>query len=146
MGLNNCAVNADFILSDNKVYVLEIGGRSGATCLAELVSIYYDFNYYEKLILSALGQSPSFESSKKVPNASRLITSEKTGEIKLISNNNISNSNIVEIQLDYQVGDKIKKFNVGPDRVGHIITKGDTLDEAVNTLEKAINNIILEIE
>ena len=29
MGLNNCAINADFIMKDGKTYVLEIGGRSG---------------------------------------------------------------------------------------------------------------------
>ena len=46
MGLDNCAINADFILKDNQTYVLEIGGRSGATCLAELTSIYYGFDYY----------------------------------------------------------------------------------------------------
>ncbi len=146
MGLNNCAINADFILADGKVYVLEIGGRSGATCLAELVSIYYDFNYYEKLILSALGQSPSFESDKNIPNVSRLIISDKTGEITELSNNNEPCENIVEVKLDYKIGDKVKKFNVGPDRIGHIITKGTTLDEAVNTLDCAMKNIILKVK
>ena len=33
MGLDNCAINADFILKNDKTYVLEIGGRCGATCL-----------------------------------------------------------------------------------------------------------------
>ena len=49
MKLDNCAINADFIMKDGKTYVLEIGGRSGATCLAELVSIYYGYDYYEKI-------------------------------------------------------------------------------------------------
>lgn len=145
MGLNNCAINADFILSDDKVYVLELGGRSGATCLAELVSIYYDYNYYEKLILASLGEFPTFESDKSIPNASHLIMSDKTGELVSISNNNSPNENIAEIQIDYNVGDKVKKFNVGPDRIGHIITKGDTLEEAVNTLDNAMKNISLSV-
>lgn len=50
MQLDNCAINADFILKDNKTYVLELGGRCGATCLAELTSIYYGFDYYEKFL------------------------------------------------------------------------------------------------
>ncbi|MEF2920367.1 MAG: ATP-grasp domain-containing protein [Acutalibacteraceae bacterium] len=145
MGLNNCAINADFILSDDKVYVLELGGRSGATCLAELVSIYYDYNYYEKLILASLGEFPTFESDKSIPNASHLIMSDKTGELVSISNNNSPNENIAEIQIDYNVGDKVKKFNVGPDRIGHIITKGNTLEEAVNTLDNAMKNISLSV-
>lgn len=145
MGLNNCAINADFILSDDKVYVLELGGRSGATCLAELVSIYYDYNYYEKLILASLGEFPTFESDKSIPNASHLIMSDKTGELVSISNNNSPSENIAEIQIDYNVGDKVKKFNVGPDRIGHIITKGNTLEEAVNTLDNAMKNISLSV-
>ena len=44
MVLDNCAINADFILSNGKCYILEVGGRSGATCLAELVALYYDFS------------------------------------------------------------------------------------------------------
>lgn len=60
MGLNNCAINADFILKDDKTYVLELGGRSGATCLAELVSIYYGYDYYEKLFARLLERIWSF--------------------------------------------------------------------------------------
>ena len=61
MKLDNCAINADFILKDGKTYVLEIGGRSGATCLAELTSIYYDFDYYEKILLTALGEEVTLD-------------------------------------------------------------------------------------
>ena len=71
MQLDNCAINADFILKDNKTYVLELGGRCGATCLAELTSIYYGFDYYEKILRTALGENPHFTFDKPfVPNAS----------------------------------------------------------------------------
>ena len=45
LGIDNTAINADFILSDGQVYVLEIGARAGATCLPELVGCYYGINY-----------------------------------------------------------------------------------------------------
>lgn len=146
MNLDNCAINADFILSDGKVYVLELGGRSGATCLAELVSIYYDFNYYEKIILASLGENVSFQSDKCIPNASHLIISDCDGTIASQEHNNSDNPDIVEIQFDYEIGDKVRKFNVGPDRLGHIITKGKSLDEAVSLLEKELAGISLNIE
>ena len=41
LGLNNCAVNVDLILRDNKVYVIELTGRVGANCLPELVEINF---------------------------------------------------------------------------------------------------------
>lgn len=145
MQLDNCAINADFILSDNKVYVLEIGGRSGATCLAELVSIYYDFNYYEKIIQVALGEKPSFESNHCIPNASHLIMSEKTGVISEQKYEKSDNENVVEVQFDYNIGDYVRKFNVGPDRVGHIITKGDTVEEAQELLKSELECIKLKV-
>ena len=127
MKLDNCAINADFIMKDGKTYVLEIGGRSGATCLAELVSIYYGYDYYEKIIQAALGESPRFPQDQAVPNASRLLMSDRDGVIRSIANHNGPDENIYEIMFDYTVGDPVKKFHVGPNRIGHVITRGTTL-------------------
>lgn len=146
MGLDNCAINADFILKDDKTYVLELGGRSGATCLAELVSIYYGYDYYEKLILAALGEDVEFPQEKAVPNASMLLRSDKDGVIRSIENKNEPDENIYEIQFDYQVGDAVKKFHVGPHRIGHVITKGETLQAAVDKLNEALEKIEIVVE
>lgn len=145
MGLDNCAINADFILRDNKTYVLELGGRSGATCLAELVSIYYDYDYYEKIIKTALGEEVDFESDMAIPNASMLLMSDKDGVIQHQENNNADEPNIFDVQFDYVPGDEVRKFRVGPDRIGHVITKGKTLEEAVDVLHRALDNITIEV-
>ncbi len=146
MGLDNCAINADFILKDGKTYVLELGGRSGATCLAELVSIYYGFDYYEKLIRAALGEDVDFPQEHAVANASMLLRSEKDGVITSIENGNGSDEDIYEIHFDYGVGDEVKKFRVGPHRIGHVITKGETLDAAVKKLDEALSKIRITVE
>lgn len=154
MGLDDCAINADFILKDGKTYVLEIGGRSGATCLAELVSIYYGYDYYEKILRTALGETVVFSTSDGtpaemfhgVPNASMLLMSDKDGIIKSQINRNTDNPDIVDIQFDYKPGDEVHKFKVGPHRIGHVITKGDTLDSALTALDTAISNIEITVE
>lgn len=146
MGLNNCAINADFIMKEDKAYVLEIGGRSGATCLAELVSIYYGFDYYEKILLTALGIDVDFTSDKCVPNASMLLTSDIDGTIESQKNNNNDNPDIYEIQFDHNIGDQVHKFHIGPHRIGHVITQGGTLDEAVKTLKDACANIEIKVK
>lgn len=145
MGLDNCAINADFILKDGKTYVLELGGRSGATCLAELVSIYYGFDYYEKLIQAALGEDVEFPQEQAVANASMLLRSDRDGVITSIENHNSSDPDIYEIQFDYGVGDSVKKFHVGPHRIGHVITKGETLDAAVAKLNEALDKIKITV-
>ena len=146
MGLDNCAINADFILKDGKTYVLELGGRSGATCLAELVSIYYGYDYYEKLIQAALGEDVEFPGTQAVPNASMLLRSDSDGTIRSIENLNGPDEHIYEIQFDYGVGDQVKKFHVGPNRIGHVITKGGTLEEAVEKLNEALAKIKITVE
>ena len=146
MGLNNCAINADFILKDGKTYVLELGGRSGATCLAELVSIYYGYDYYEKLILVALGEEVDFPQEHAVPNASMLLRSDRDGIIRAMRNDNVPDPDIYEIQFDYGVGDEVRKFHVGPHRIGHVITKGETLEAAVEKLHEALGKIEITVE
>ena len=143
--LDNCAINADFILHNGKTYVLEIGGRSGATCLAELTSIYYNFNYYEKMIQVALGESVDFSSTYSIPNASKLLLSKKSGKLEEQYILNSIDSNGVELQFDYNIGDNINSFKVGPDRIGHVITKGKTLDQAYQLLEETIKNIYIKV-
>ncbi len=145
MGLNNCAVNADFILRDGKTYVLELGGRSGATCLAELVSIYYGFDYYEKIILTAIGESPDFPQEMAVPNASHLLMADRDGVILSQENTNGPDENILDVQFDYKVGDRVHKFHVGPHRIGHVITKGRTLEEAKETLDRAMEGVHIQV-
>lgn len=141
LGLDNCAINADFILKDDKVYVLEIGARAGATCLPELVSIYYNIDYYEMLIKCALGEDIKFKSNFKVPNASILLTSDKDGKIKEVINNNCEDDDIIDISMDYKINDEVRKFAVGPDRIGQIIVKEDSLEKAMEKLEEVKNKV-----
>lgn len=147
MGLDNCAINADFILKDGKTYVLELGGRCGATCLAELVSIYYGFDYYEKIILVAMGQDPDFDiTSHAVPNASHLLMSDKDGKIISQENKNAADDRIYEVQFDYKAGEEVHAFRVGPHRIGHIITQGETLEEAQDVLFQAMDQVVITVE
>lgn len=149
MQLDNCAINADFILKDGRTYVLELGGRSGATCLAELVSIFYGFNYYEKIIRVAVGEKVDFgitDEACGVPNASSLLMSDRDGVIVSQINGNPPDPDICEVQFDFNPGDTVHKFRVGPHRIGHVITKGKSLDDAVSLLHKALGNIHIVIE
>ncbi len=151
MKLNNCAINADFIMKDGRTYVLELGGRSGATCLAELTSIFFNFDYYEKIIRVAIGEKVDFtpqlaEGQEGIPNASMLLMSDRDGHIVSQENGNDPDSDIVDIQFDYKPGDPVHKFKVGPHRIGHVITKGKSLDEAVELLHKALDKINITVQ
>ncbi len=141
--LNNCAINADFMLSDNKVYVLEIGARAGATCLPELVSTYYGIDYYEQMIRASLGHTPDFTPVQNQPCACELIISNTTGRIVQIESRNQQHPDIIDVSFDNREGDLISAFKVGTDRIGQIIVKGRTLEETIQRLEQVKRNVIV---
>lgn len=142
--LNNCAINADFILSDKEVYVLEIGARAGATCLPELVSTYYGHNYYEYMIRVSLGEKPVFNTEGARSCVCELLISDTSGIISRMENWNVSDPDVVDISFDYQPGDSISKFKVGTDRIGQIIAQGNSVVEAYRTIERVKANIRIE--
>lgn len=145
MKLDNCAINADFIMANGKTYVLELGGRAGATCLAEMVSLYYGYDYYEKILRACLGENIDFPTKQANPNAAMLLMSDVTGTIQSITNSNVENDHIYQIQYDYQVGDSVRKFSVGPDRIGHVIVTEDTVSAAKELVEEVSGSICVEV-
>lgn len=149
LNIDNAAMNCDYILKDNKVYVIEIGARSGATCLAELVSIYYDVNYYEIILKAAVGEIPDFSKvgvTKGIPNASMLLYTDYDGIIKKQENNITEQENVVDVSFDYQIGDAVHAFKNGTHRIGQLIVKGSTLDGCEKLLHKCLNEIAIEVE
>jgi biotin carboxylase len=139
--LDQCAVNADFILRGNEVYVLEIGARAGATCLPELVSTYYGMNYYKHMILNAIGESPNFISDIRQPCACELMISDKGGTIVEMDYRGDQDPDVLDVSFDFRPGDMISAFRVGTDRIGQIIVKGDSLEALVHKLEKVKSNL-----
>ena len=87
-----------------------------------------------------------FPQEQAAPNASMLLCSDKDGVIASLVNENTQDNDIVEVQFDFQVGDPVKKFHVGPNRIGHVITKGDTLEAAVAKLNEALGKIHITVE
>ncbi len=147
MGIDNCAINADFILCRGKTYVLEIGARAGATCLVEMTSIYYGFDYYEKIIQASLGIEPDFTPVLQPgqPNAEMLFQSDKTGTIAAIDLGEQDDPRIVELSMDYGVGDPVFKFAKGPDRIGQIIAVAGSVEEAKAALDAAMGKVKITV-
>ncbi|NLG02818.1 MAG: ATP-grasp domain-containing protein [Clostridia bacterium] len=146
MQLDNCAMNVDFILKEDQVYMLEVGARAGATCLCEMVEIYYQTDFYKMIIQTALGEElSSINFDHCVPNVCKLFLAEKTGIIEQIEIPKIEDDRIFDLSFDYQPGDHVKKFRIGPDRIGQIIVKGKTLEEAVELMEAVMKDVKVTI-
>jgi hypothetical protein len=109
-----------------------------------LISCYKGYNWYEKIIESALGEHPSFDSETRVPCSAKLIFSPKKERITAIDYEELKKMEEEGIRwaLDVKEGDEIPSMKNGTDRIGHMIVpspKEEKLDFQVSRLRKSIH-------
>lgn len=146
LGINNTAINADFILSNGKVYVLEIGARAGATCLPELVSNYYGINYYEYLLRQCVGDFMEFVYVDKKPSWVETLISTKGGIVESVEIGEMP-SETISYDIYPRKGDEVHEFKNAFDRIGTLILRGKGVSDLRRTSEnirKHIINIIIK--
>lgn len=141
LGIDNTAINADFILKGKEVYVLEIGARAGATCLPELVSNHYGLDYYEYLLRNCVGEIPPFSYSSLAPVVVETLVSTKTGIVKSIEIGELP-SEAIALDIYPTIGDKVQSFNNAYDRIGTLILKGDDLTEVLGECQRIKEDVI----
>lgn len=147
VGLDNCAVNIDFIEKDNKAYIIELTGRGGANGLTDITGRYFGINYYEMIIQMALGNDPREVFSKRlsVPKASKstMIKSNVSGKVHKLIVPSIDN---VEINMFIHEGDSIRSFTNCNDAIGEIFVQGENLEKCENLVNESLANIKVEME
>lgn len=146
LGLNNCAVNIDFIKKDGFAYIIELTGRGGANGLTDITGRYFGVNYYEMILAAALGGDPCkiFANKQKQPNAalSRMIRFDKSGIVKSISVPSIPG---VDITMFVDVGDEVRAFTNCNDAIGEIFVKAETLEKCNLLVDEAIKSISIQL-
>lgn len=144
LGLDNCAVNIDFISRDDKAYIIELTGRGGANGLTDITGEYFGIDYYKMMVLTALGGDPREIFSKKltIPRASvsKMLTSNKSGVAKSVFVPTLPDTDII---MFIQAGDEVRAFTNSNDDIGQIVVSGADLNECNRKIEVAINSIKL---
>lgn len=140
IGLNNCAVNIDLIKTDDgQIYMIELTGRVGATCLPELVSLYYGVDYYQMIVAMAMGEDPRkiFDArpGTETPNASRFLMAPRDGVIDAISLDD-DGEDVALMDIYAKPGDEVHHFEDGKDRVGQMVVTGKTLQDCFKRLDE----------
>lgn len=143
LGINNTAINADFILSNGKVYVLEIGARAGATCLPELVSCHYDFDYYEYLLRMCTGENMAFPKEPKYAAWVETIQTQQSGVVKSIGTPEMPEA-VQEFCLYPKVGDIVRPFRTAYDRIGTLVMKGKSFEQVKLMRDNIVGEIKIE--
>ena len=134
--LDKSFFNMDILISENKSYILEVGARTGGTCIPELLSAYLSCDYYQLMIDNALGEKIEIPNTGTHACICEIIISETAGMIKDISVPNSKLHSGEQISLDYQIGEKIPKFKTGTDRVGQLVVRAVDTPRAFDRLAK----------
>lgn len=133
LGICDTVSNVDLMLVGDTPYILEIAARMGATCLPETISIYGSFNAYDAVLSLALGEPVLVtDICKGMPNASRMIESPQDGVVLQIRvpESVRSHPNLHRLSIYAKPGDTVRRFQVGPDRIGDVIVTGSSVVEA----------------
>ena len=146
LGLNNCAVNVDLIEKDGEAYIIELTGRVGANCLPELTGNYFGLDYYEMILLTALGYSPlEVFALRKEPSATlaRMIRMDKSG---IVNHIDLPDEPDAIVHMFIKEDDAVRKFTNCNDAIGEIIVKGNDLTECEDKIDRIVNSISINIE
>lgn len=145
LGLDNCAVNIDFISRGDQAYIIELTGRGGANGLTDITGEYFGVNYYQMMVVTALGGDPREILAKQLssPRASvsKMLTSDKTGIAKRVFVPTIPDT---EITMFIQAGDEVRAFTNSNDDIGQIVVSGADLRECNCKIDNAIKSIIID--
>ena len=152
LGLDNCSVNADVFVNGDSAWIIEMGGRTGATCIPELISMHYGFDFYKKILLNALGETVDFKAEKEgVSCMAKLLMSPVDGVITSISEDGLAQirSEGIEVALDYAAGHSVERMINGTTRIGHVVAPVDCeemLDQIIKRVYRCItvDNVSLE--
>jgi biotin carboxylase len=147
VGIRDAVCNVDLMFADGQVQVLEIGARMGATCLPENVAIFAGLDVYGHLIRLALGKVDAVRATCEQPNASLLLRSNTAGIVQevFVPSALARHPAVVELQIDVKPGDRVSAFQVGPDRIGHLIVTADTAARAAALAQELADSVRVEI-
>ena len=151
LGLDNCAVNIDFIEEDGKVYVLELSGRIGANGLPEVVSAHFGIDYYRMVVLASLGMSVrelwDSRDGNEAAMSSMVVSPDKEGTLRDIEYKGDSNlPGVFEINLFAKPGSHVSRFSNSSHCLGQIVTVGGNVRECRRTINEVTKNLNIIIE
>ena len=148
VGIENGPGHAEIILTKEGPKMVEIGARMGGGCITtHLVPLSTGINMTEATILTALGETPDIEPKHSRGAAIRFIIPPQ-GKVVKISGEEEARSiaGIVEVEIQCKIGQVLGELESGASRIGYVIAKAQTAEEAINICESALKKIKIDVE
>jgi len=148
LGVTDAVCNCDLIHTKGGVKVLEIGARVGATGIPEIVLLHYGIDLYKLALSFALGERPVISLLTGPASAIRIVEAPRSGSLVSYRapEELMGRKGVVAIDLDYPVGSSVRKFCVGPDRIGSVVVTAEDADAAEWFADSIIQELHIEVQ
>ncbi|KYD11437.1 ATP-grasp domain-containing protein [Heyndrickxia sporothermodurans] len=141
-GLNFGASHIEFFINENNLYLVEINPRLAGDCIPELVEIATGINMVEHVVLQAIGTKPNIGDKKEKYASIQFALPTSLGEYTEV--NGVDKVKDTKGYVRMSIN-KLPYSSTGIkssyNRLGYIITKGDTKEEAQEAAKEAINSL-----
>ena len=151
LNMKSNAYNVEAIVGeDDKVYLLELGARSGGSLIPQVTEFATGINMVTWVIQAAAGDPIDLSvlnGNREMPIkgywSNYMVHSDKTGKFLSISfDSDFEKNHLVEFVNDLKVGDEVHRFRDAQDCIGEFILKYDSMEqmfEVIKNIEKKIN-------
>lgn len=148
IGITNGPSHTEIIVTEEGPKIVELGARLGGDCITtHLVPLSTGVDMVECCIRIALGEKPDIEVKHNKGSAIRYFL-QHAGTVKAIDF--IDKAKLVDgvkqISVVHGVGERITDIIDSGSRMGFVIAQSETSDRAINSCEKALEKIRVEIE
>lgn len=147
IGINCGPAHVEIMNTSNGPKMIELGARMGGDCITtHLVPLSTGIDMVKATIDTALGHHPDIIKKWDKGSAIKFIQCKK-GRITSISGiEQAWNSKGVKyVELTKRINDIAADIQSSTDRIGFVVSQGETHDAAINYCEEAIKNIKIEV-
>lgn len=151
LNMKSNAYNVEAIVGeDDKVYLLELGARSGGSLIPQVTECATGINMVTWVIQAAAGDSIDLSvlgGRKEMPItgfwSNYMVHSNKTGKFQSIMfAPEFEKNHLIDFVNDLKVGDEVHRFRDAQDCIGEFILKYESMDqmfEVIKNIEKYID-------
>lgn len=151
LGLRSGAVNVELIVDIyGKVWPIDIGARAGGNMIPDLLSMIFNVDVVEMILLAAMG-SPidNVVSTGKLFYATHNIHADKNGILEEITFSKILQHNIVRVCIYKKPGSLVEYFDNASKALGIVFLRfdsGEEMHEVLNHINTYIKVKVKEME
>lgn len=145
-GVETGVLHSEWIMREGVPFLVECAGRVPGDHILSLACDAWGFDVYAAILDALLGGPICVPEAPKAGAAIRYLTAEPGVVVQANLGSGLEGLGIEDARLFLDVGDKVHSLRSSWDRCGYVRTMGDSVREAVENAEKAVERLNFEVQ